>query len=115
MEMTPADVKTRISQILHRSDLAAQLPNWVNDANERINRRFGIELVVPADDAPLPAGTYQLYLFAGLVSGYEHLNNGDNARYYDGKWELEADRQNVLQPGTVTDNYAADPPFIAGV
>lgn len=112
--MTPADLKTRIAQITHRNDLGPQLNNFIADANERINRRFGVALVVPADGDPLPAGTEQLYLFAAVTSAYEFLNNGDNARYYDQKWELEADRQNVLQPGTVTDNYAAEPPFIAG-
>ncbi len=110
--MTPADLKTRIAQITHRNDFGVQLDNFVADANLRINRRFGIALVVPADADPLPDGTYQLYLFAALTAAYEHLNNGDNARYYDQKWELEADRQNVLNPGTVTDNYAAEPPFI---
>jgi hypothetical protein len=113
--MTPAELKARIAQIMHRSDLGAQLPNFVNDANERINRRFGTTLTVPADADPLPTGTDQLYLFAALVAGYEFLNNGDNARYYDEKWELEADRQNILQPGTVTDNYATDFPYMVGV
>lgn len=97
---------------MHRTDLGAQLPNFVNDANERINRRFGTALTVPVDTDPLPTGTDQLYLFAALASGYEYLNNGDNAKYYDGKWELEADRQNVLQPGTATDNYATEFPYM---
>lgn len=110
--MTPADLKTRIADITHRRDLTQQLDKFVAEANERINRRFGITLTVPADADPLPAGTDQLYLYAGLTAAYEFLNNGDNARYYDQKWELEADRQNVLNPGTVTDNYAAEPPFI---
>jgi hypothetical protein len=113
--MTPAELKTRIAQIMHRSDLGPQLDNFVNDANERINRRFGVALTVPADADPLPTGTDQLYLYAAITAAYEFLNNGDNARYYDQKWELEADRQNVLQPGTVTDNFATDLPFMVGV
>jgi hypothetical protein len=112
--MTPADLKTRIAQITHRTDLGAQLDNFVNDANERINRRFGVSLTVPADADPFAEGIYLLYLFAALAAAYEHLNNGDNAAYYSNKWELEADRQNVLQPGTVTDNYATDLPYMMG-
>jgi hypothetical protein len=115
MEMTANELITRVAQIMHRADLGAQLPNWVADATRRINRRFGIELPVPVNGDVLPVGTEDLFLWAALTQGYEHLNNGDNAKYYDQKWELEADRQNVLSPGSVTDNYAAAPPFIAGV
>jgi hypothetical protein len=113
--MTPAELKTRISQTLHRTDLGPQLDNFVADANERINRRFGVALTVPIDTDPLPEGTDQLYLYAAITAAYEFLNNGDNARYYDQKWELEADRQNILQPGTATDNFATEFPFMVGI
>lgn len=113
--MTPAELKSRVAQTLHRTDLTAQITNFLADAQERINRRFGTELTVPADDVPFPDGTPLLYFYATLQGAYEFLNNGDNARYYAQAWELEGDRQNVLQPGTVTDNYAAEPPFIVGV
>jgi len=109
--MTLQDLKDRIAAILHRSDLTPQMDNFIADAQQRIERRFGI--VLPAID-PIPAGTETLFLTASLQSGYEHLNNGDNAGYYNQRWELEADRQNVLNPGTVTDNYAAEPPAIIG-
>lgn len=112
--MTLQDLKDRIASVLHRSDLTNSIPNWIADATERINRRFGIALVSPAADTdPLPAPDL-LYLYASLASGYEHLNNGDNARYYAERWELEADREVVLNPGGATDNYAAEPPAIIG-
>lgn len=109
--MTLQDLKDRIAAILHRTDLTSQMDNFVSDAQFKIERRFGI--VIPAID-PIPTQTELLFLYAGLESAYEFLNNGDNARYYFDKFELEADRQNVLNPGTITDNYAAEPPFIAG-
>ena len=112
--MTLADLKARIASVMHRNDMTNNIPNRIADATERINRRFGIALVNPVVDAdPLPAPDL-LYLYASLVSGYEHLNNGDNARYYAERWELEADREVVLNPGGVTDNYAAEPPAIIG-
>lgn len=109
--MTIQELKDRIAAILHRSDLTSQMDNFINDAKLRIERRFGI--VLPVID-PIPEGTETMFLTSSLQSAYEHMNNGDNAIYYFDKFELEADRQNVLNPGTVTDNYAAEPPAIIG-
>ena len=110
--MTPEELKTRISQILHRTDLTAQMDNFVADANERINRRFGTALVVTPGGA-LAAGDL-LYLYAALASAHSFLNNGDNTKFYQDIWELECDRQNVCAPGSPVDNYALEKPFIAG-
>jgi hypothetical protein len=109
--MTLQDLKDRIAAILHRKDLTALMDGFISDAQFKIERRFGI--LLPVID-PIPAQTELLFLYAGLESAYEHLNNGDNAKYYFDKFELEADRQNVLNPGTVTDNFAAAPPVIIG-
>ena len=109
--MTLSEIYTKIAQTLHRSDLVAVIPSFVVDALERINRRFGT--VITLTD-PTPAGTDLLFFYAAMQAAHEYLNNGDNARYYADAWEKEADRQNVLQPGTVTDNYAAEPPFVQG-
>lgn len=108
--MNIADLKLRIAQIAHRTDLGPQLDNFIADALDRINRRFGVALALPSGTDPLPEGTDLLWLYASLVSCYTFLNNGDNARSYDAAWELEADRQNVLNPGTVLDNYEAAAP-----
>jgi hypothetical protein len=109
--MTLQEIKNRIASILHRSDLSAQMDNFISDARLKIERRYGVALT--AID-PIPAQTEMLFLYAALQSAYEHLNNGDNATYYHDRFELEADRQNVLNPGSITDNYAAEPPYIAG-
>lgn len=109
--MTLQELKDKLASILHRSDLTSQMDNFISDAQLKIQRRFGV--VLAAID-PIPAGTELLFQLWALQSAYEHLNNGDNAKYYHELAELEADRQNVLQPGTETDNYASEPPFIAG-
>ena len=110
--MNISGLKTQIAQILHRTDLSAQMDNFISDASERINRRFGIALPLPVDPDSFAPGVYQLYLFGSLVSAHEFLNNGDNAKYYDDKWELEADRQNVLSPNSVLDPYAGTFPVV---
>lgn len=109
--MTLQDLKDRIASITHRKDLSAQMNDFISDAQLRMQRRFGITF---AAIDPVPARTEMMFLYAALQSAYEHLNNGDNAKYYADKFELEADRQNVLDPGTVTDNYATEPPYIIG-
>ena len=112
--MTLNDLITRVAQTTHRTDLTALVPAWAQDATERINRRFGVTLVMGAATDPLPAPDL-IYLFATMQAAYEYLNNGDNAQAYSTKWELECDRQNVLNPGSVLDNYAAAPPYIMKV
>jgi hypothetical protein len=107
--MTLQDLKDRIAAILHRSDLSAQMDNFIGDAQFKIERRYGITL---AAIDPIPPQTESLFLYSALESAYEHLNNGDNAKYYFDKFELEADRQNVLNPGTITDNFAGTTPAI---
>ena len=106
--MTLNDLITRIEQTTHRTDLASLVPTWAADATERINRRFGVNLVL-AD--PLPAPDL-IYFYATMQAAYEYLNNGENAQTYSTKWELECDRQNVLNPGSALDNYASAPPYI---
>lgn len=107
--MTLDELKTRIAQILHRTDLGPQLDNFISDAQFKIERRYGI--ILAAID-PIPPQTESLFLYSALESAYEHLNNGDNAKYYFDKFELEADRQNVLNPGTITDNFTGTTPAV---
>lgn len=100
--MTLDNLKARIAAILHRLDLTPQMDNFIGDAKLKIERRFGIRFT---SIDQIPDQTEMLFLYAGLQSAYEHLNNGENAQYYFDKFELEADRQNVLAPGSVTDPY----------
>lgn len=113
--MTFGELKTRLAAIAHRSDLAAQLPNFVNDAREKINRRFGMALVAfvaDTDTNEVLTNWPQLYLYAALQSLYEYLNNGDNAVYYGELWKTEAASQNINAASTSTDKYASQPPVI---
>jgi hypothetical protein len=100
--MTLDELKTRISEIIHRTDLQVKTQNFIYDAQNKIERRFGITF---ESIDPIPDKTELLFLYASLVSAYEYLNNGDNAIYYSERFELEADRQNVLAPSSITDNY----------
>ncbi|WP_299084460.1 hypothetical protein [uncultured Paraglaciecola sp.] len=112
--MTPSQLKTRIAAVTHKSDLTGQMDNFLADALAKINERFGVNLTQPASGVDYPAGTDLLFYYAALVSTYEFTHNVDAATYYNDKFELWADRQNVLSPGSETDNYATINPFIAG-
>ena len=105
--MTPTELNTKVASALHRADLTTQITGFIGDAKERLERRFGVVLDTSTD---IPPATELLFYYGTMQAAYEYLNDGDNARYYSDRWELECDRQNVLNPGTVTDNYAAEPP-----
>lgn len=109
--MTYTELEAQIISVMHRSDLAGTVHQFVSDAVRRIERRFGMEL--DTTDPTIPAGVEDLLLFAGLTSGYESLNDGDNASYYNSRFELEADRQNITNPGGFLDLYP-DGPYVGG-
>jgi hypothetical protein len=108
---------SRMAGIAHRNDLAAVLPNFVADANEKINRRFNLSLETPSPTVSTNTvlTTWPLlYLYSGMQSLYEHLENGDSATYYRQAWEQEADRQNITLSSADTDPWTVDalPPAI---
>jgi hypothetical protein len=109
-------LQNRLAGIAHRKDLTAQIPLFVEDARERINRRFSLELQplsTQSSTNDVLTNFPLLYVYAAASSMFEYLNNGENAIYYDQKWETECARQNVLNPYTSTDHYTADePPYI---
>jgi hypothetical protein len=110
--MTYLELKNRIAGILHRSDLATQLPLFIEDARERINRRFGLTLVPLTQDTETNAVLTDfplLYVYAACQSGFEYLNNGDNAVYMADSWQRECAGQNITNPYTAADNYTEAP------
>jgi hypothetical protein len=111
--MTSAQMKARIAEVLHRNDLTAQMDNFMADAMERINRKFGVALVLPADDQPLPAPD-MLFLYAGLQSAYEFTNNGENAVFASERFAQECRGQFLTGNGSATDQFAGVPPVIVG-
>jgi len=117
--MTFLQFKARLAQIAHRGDLTARMVDFAADATQKINRRFNLELVAPVADTDTNEVLEKyplLYVYSGLQSLFEYLNNGDNARYYHERFELEADRQNITSPATITDTLTVDgePPVITG-
>lgn len=114
--MNLSELNTRIQRTAHRTFAVADLANFVLDSTERINRRLNLQLVNPVvgtDTNEVLTDYPLLYIYAALCSAYQHLNNGDNAIYYDGLWETECDRQNVTQAAS-TDVYATEPPVMTG-
>jgi len=110
--MTLSDLKTRIAEVLHRTDLGPDLGNFVSDATERINRRFGVSLVTPAADTdPLPAGDL-LYLYAACQSGYEFLNDGDNAAAASDRFNNEVMTDRWSNTGATTDQFSGVAPVV---
>jgi len=112
--MTPAEMKTRLAQTLHRSDLTGQMGNFMADAMERINRDFQVSLVLPSDSMPLPAADL-LFYYAALQSAFEYLNDGDNAMYAGKRYEQEVSWEGVSNTGKPTDQFSGLPPIIVGV
>jgi hypothetical protein len=113
--MIYSELKTRLAQIGHRSDLSSQMANFTQDATEKINRRFGLALaplVLDTDTNEVLTNWPLLYLYAALQSLFEFTNNGDNATYFSGLWNLEADRQNITGGSSATDSWNSEPPAI---
>jgi hypothetical protein len=111
--ITIADLKTRIAQVMHRTDLTAQMDNFVADAFERVNRRFGTAFIKGADTETLPAATL-LFLWPAMQSANEFIRDSDAAMWAAEQFDLEAGRQNVTGATSATDQFAGEPPVING-
>jgi hypothetical protein len=108
--MNYTELIERMASLSHRNDLGSQMPFFVSDANEKINRRFNLGLESPSPTVVTNAvlTTWPLlYLYSAMQSLYEHLNNGDNATYYRNAWEQEADRQNITLYSPETDLWTS--------
>lgn len=113
--MNYGELKTRLAQIAHRSDLSSQMENFTQDATEKINRRFGLALAPLVEDSDandVIKNWPLLYLYAALQSLNEFVNNGDNATYFGTLWENEANRQNITGASSATDGWNSEPPQI---
>lgn len=91
--------------ISHRSDLADQVDNFALHATERINRRLGLSLTSPAsgtDTNDILTNWPLLYIYATLAALYEFINEGDNVRYYNGRFVEEIDAQNITSTAATT-------------
>jgi hypothetical protein len=110
--MNYGELTTRIAQVMHRGDLTAQMPNFVADATERINRRLELQLAVPVTDGDtndVLASYPMLYFYAAMVPACEFVSNLDDADYYDQRFELEADRHYVTAGANTTEPLVITP------
>jgi hypothetical protein len=118
--MNYVELKTRLADILHRADLTGQMDNFVQDATERINARFGTafpHLVLDTDTnavleapamAPEQPDAKRLYIFASLVSAYTFTNDGENALSYDKQFESAASAVAMAHKIPELDPYTVD-------
>lgn len=106
-----AELRDRIAREMHRGDLAGRIPEWVDFARQRINRRYGVNLAMFASDTDTNNTLLEhevLYLYAALAAAYAFTNNGSAARAYDGMWTIEANQVNITASGSEIDQDAGN-------
>lgn len=114
--MNYLELKNRLTAISHRPDLASELPYFISDCNNRLNVRFSManpELTADTDTNEILTSFPQLYITGSLQALYEFLNNGDNAIYYNQRFNEECDRANTSGYSTsATDPSYGQPLYI---
>lgn len=102
--MTFADLYEKMADKSHRTDMAARIPKFVDDARTMLNLRLGLTLAPPAD----PDDTDEilsewplLYYYAAMGELYEFVEEYETGSYFAAKWEREIDRFYVTRLGTV--------------
>lgn len=91
-------LQNRVASWLHRSDLSGEIPDFIDQARQRINRRFGTEypqLVNTTDTNASLTEHGDMWLFASLVEGYTFLHNGAAAEAFDGRYGAAANQINI--------------------
>lgn len=102
--MTFAELYAMIADKVHRKDMTARIPGFVETARTMLNMRLGLELgtpVAPTDTNETLTEWPLLYFYAAMAAQYEFIEEFETASYYDGKWEREADRYYITRAGTV--------------
>lgn len=101
--MTFQELYDQIADKVHRKDMTARMPSFVDAARQMLNGRLGLALVPPAD----PADTNEiltdwplLYFYAATAELYEFIEEYETASYFHGKWEREVDRYYITRDGT---------------
>jgi hypothetical protein len=123
--MTYLELKNRIAQTTHRTDLTLQMDSFSDDATDKIRSRFSMAATAlpylrnDTDTNVILTEFPLLYVYASLKAAFEHLNNGDNAIYMRDMWEEEVSKQNITAKSVSggTDPYyspggSAGPPYI---
>jgi len=101
--MTFDQLQTKIIAKAHRKDLSAQCPGFIEDARIHINGRLTLNLaplVNPTDTNEVLTAQPLLYFYAGLQSLYEWIEEYETATYFNGLFNVVADRFYVTAPGT---------------
>ena len=96
-----SELRAEVVQVAKRGDRSQYVVDYAAHATEQINRRLGLALVSPvADDDTneILADWPLLYIYACLAALYEDINEGDNVRYYNGRFTEEIDLQNITSP-----------------
>ena len=113
--MNYGELRAFVASYLHRTDLGTEVDGFIDQARTRINRRFCTDLAsfnIDTDTNDVLTESPELYQYAALAEGYGFLHNGDAMTTYNQRWETEADRQNITDPGGATDPYKDAPPFV---
>lgn len=116
--MNYGELKAKLTGTLHRTDLAAKLPDFVLDAQDRISRRFRIELAPLVDDEDTDqvlTGSHLLYFYAAMAEACLFLRDFAGSDMWGKAWEMEASREVVTSGRAWTDpatDADGNPPVI---
>lgn len=101
--MTFQELYDKIADKVHRKDMQARIPKFVDDARVMINMRLGLTLTTPAspdDTDEILTDWPLLYYYAALGEQYEFIEEYETGSYFGAKWEREVDRYYITRAGT---------------
>lgn len=81
--MTKEELRTKLLTMSHRNDLADVVDFFIGDAEELIETRFNVTIEDESWLEQFPL----LYTYGAMVSLYEYIKQGDDARYYKERWD----------------------------
>lgn len=101
--MTFDQLYAKIADKVHRKDMTARLPTFVDAARQMLNGRLSLALVpptAPTETNEILTDWPLLYFYAALAELYEFIEEYETASYFHGKWDREVDRYYVTRAGT---------------
>lgn len=101
--MTYLELQNKIIDQSHRKDMAARVPQFIDDARVLINYRLSLELApftMPDETNEVLDSNHLLYFYPAMKALYEFIFEFETANYFDMLWQNLASDYYVNREGT---------------
>lgn len=103
--MNYGELQAKIIDQSHRKDMAARVPQFIEDARVILNYRLSLDLApfsAPEDTNDLLTGNWLLYFYPAMKALHEFILEFETASYWDAMYQEQAGAYYTTRKGQET-------------